>query len=396
MRDIAPFLTAYAFLLSIPANVCFPAAASRLHVSRPECGAHTAEFPSFVSRHGRKRGCTSAVSSCLQSRRSKPALSELRLNPPTCRVRWEAAPAASHQPPCWLFPAATALPSLSFAAPLYTPTSSPPQLTPGLLYPANDAGRSAASLRALNGGTGGHAAGPQHRVLRSFRGHRTLAPSFPAPWLLPVGPYSPPAETTSLWATKKGGGSTKNGRDSHPKYLGVKKFGGEFVLAGHIVVRQRGTRYKAGDGVRLCRDDSLTAIRSGYVDFMPVYKFENHFRKRRWLKRHRRRIHAGFLVSVLDSKEESRGYQKREQLVLLRTLASSWINGAAFNPSVPSHHHALAPGDSDEATVSDQVPEAMMCGPELGPGEERHSSNVSNESVTSALTTGLREGVAWI
>nr|CAJ20416.1 50s ribosomal protein l27, putative [Toxoplasma gondii RH] len=116
----------------------------------------------------------------------------------------------------------------------------------------------------------------------------------------------------------------------------VKKFGGEFVLPGHILVRQRGTRYKAGDGVRLCRDDSLTAVRSGYVDFLPVYKFEYHFRKRRWLKRHRRRVHAGFLVSVLDSMEESRGHQKRQELVLLRTLASSWVNGHTFSPAVPS------------------------------------------------------------
>ncbi|KFG31886.1 ribosomal protein RPL27 [Toxoplasma gondii GAB2-2007-GAL-DOM2] len=147
---------------------------------------------------------------------------------------------------------------------------------------------------------------------------------------------SPGGRTTFLWATKKGGGSTKNGRDSQPKFLGVKKFGGEFVLPGHILVRQRGTRYKAGDGVRLCRDDSLTAVRSGYVDFLPVYKFEYHFRKRRWLKRHRRRVHAGFLVSVLDSMEESRGHQKRQELVLLRTLASSWVNGHTFSPAVPS------------------------------------------------------------
>ncbi|KEP64527.1 UNVERIFIED_CONTAM: ribosomal protein RPL27 [Hammondia hammondi] len=153
---------------------------------------------------------------------------------------------------------------------------------------------------------------------------------------LETADLSPGGRTTSLWATKKGGGSTKNGRDSQPKFLGVKKFGGEFVLPGHILVRQRGTRYKAGDGVRLCRDDSLTAVRSGYVDFLPVYKFEYHFRKRRWLKRHRRRVHAGFLVSVLDSMEESRGHQKRQELVLLRTLASSWVSGHAFSPAVPS------------------------------------------------------------
>lgn len=161
----------------------------------------------------------------------------------------------------------------------------------------------------------------------------------------------PGGRATFLWATKKGGGSTKNGRDSQPKFLGVKKFGGEFVLPGHILVRQRGTRYKAGDGVRLCRDDSLTAVRSGFVDFLPVYKFEYHFKKRRWLKRHRRRVHAGFLVSVLDSMEESRSHQKRQELVLLRTLSSSWIGGQAFSPSVPSSEQALVHNEGQEPGI---------------------------------------------
>lgn len=80
-------------------------------------------------------------------------------------------------------------------------------------------------------------------------------------------------------------------------------------------------------GVKLCRDDSLTAVRSGFVDFNPVYKFEFHYKKRRWLQRHRRRIHAGYLVSVLDRKEDSPGYQKREKLALLRTLSSAWVSG---------------------------------------------------------------------
>lgn len=68
-------------------------------------------------------------------------------------------------------------------------------------------------------------------------------------------------------ATKKAGGSTRNGRDSNPKYLGVKRFGGQHVLAGEILVRQRGTRFHPGEHVGLGRDHTLYALVSGIVKF---------------------------------------------------------------------------------------------------------------------------------
>ena len=68
-------------------------------------------------------------------------------------------------------------------------------------------------------------------------------------------------------AHKKGLGSSRNGRDSNPKMLGVKVFAGESVSGGEIIVRQRGTRFRAGDGVGMGRDHSLFATRAGIVDF---------------------------------------------------------------------------------------------------------------------------------
>ncbi|GGI85234.1 50S ribosomal protein L27 [Legionella impletisoli] len=68
-------------------------------------------------------------------------------------------------------------------------------------------------------------------------------------------------------AHKKAGGSTRNGRDSNPKYLGVKRFGGQMVNAGEILVRQRGTKFHAGEGVGLGRDHTLYALVSGLVRF---------------------------------------------------------------------------------------------------------------------------------
>jgi large subunit ribosomal protein L27 len=68
-------------------------------------------------------------------------------------------------------------------------------------------------------------------------------------------------------AHKKAGGSTRNGRDSNPKYLGVKHFGGESVVAGNIIVRQRGTRFHAGDNVGVGRDHTLFALKDGHVRF---------------------------------------------------------------------------------------------------------------------------------
>jgi large subunit ribosomal protein L27 len=68
-------------------------------------------------------------------------------------------------------------------------------------------------------------------------------------------------------AHKKAGGSTRNGRDSNPKYLGVKRFGGQKVLAGNILVRQRGTRFHAGKNVGIGRDHTLFALTDGVVSF---------------------------------------------------------------------------------------------------------------------------------
>ena len=68
-------------------------------------------------------------------------------------------------------------------------------------------------------------------------------------------------------AHKKGGGSSRNGRDSTSKRLGVKAFGGEAVTAGAIIVRQRGTRIHPGDGVAKGGDDTLFAIRDGTIEY---------------------------------------------------------------------------------------------------------------------------------
>ncbi|MCA1749206.1 MAG: 50S ribosomal protein L27 [Parasphingopyxis sp.] len=68
-------------------------------------------------------------------------------------------------------------------------------------------------------------------------------------------------------AHKKAGGSSRNGRDSNPKYLGVKKFGGEKVSAGNIIVRQRGTKWRPGINVGLGRDHTIFALTDGHVRF---------------------------------------------------------------------------------------------------------------------------------
>lgn len=68
-------------------------------------------------------------------------------------------------------------------------------------------------------------------------------------------------------AHKKGGGSTHNGRDSQPKMLGVKKFGGETISAGAIIVRQRGTRFHPGTNVGIGKDHTLFALAHGTVSF---------------------------------------------------------------------------------------------------------------------------------
>ena len=69
-------------------------------------------------------------------------------------------------------------------------------------------------------------------------------------------------------AHKKAGGSTRNGRDSESKRLGVKRFGGQDVLAGNILVRQRGTKFHAGDNVGMGKDHTLFALIDGKVQFV--------------------------------------------------------------------------------------------------------------------------------
>lgn len=82
-------------------------------------------------------------------------------------------------------------------------------------------------------------------------------------------------------AHKKGQGSSRNGRDSNAQRLGVKRFGGQFVTGGSILIRQHGTRFKPGTNVGRGRDDTLFAIADGYV------KFQN-------------RGHRGKFISVLS------------------------------------------------------------------------------------------------
>jgi large subunit ribosomal protein L27 len=68
-------------------------------------------------------------------------------------------------------------------------------------------------------------------------------------------------------AHKKGASSSRNGRDSNPQYLGVKRYGGQSVKAGEILVRQRGTKFHPGPGVGRGRDDTLFALEAGAVEF---------------------------------------------------------------------------------------------------------------------------------
>ncbi len=70
-----------------------------------------------------------------------------------------------------------------------------------------------------------------------------------------------------LFASKKGAGSTRNGRDSNAQRLGVKKYGGEIVIAGNIIVRQRGTRFHPGENVGMGKDHTLFALCQGSVEF---------------------------------------------------------------------------------------------------------------------------------
>ncbi|MBT9595070.1 MAG: 50S ribosomal protein L27 [Vitreoscilla sp.] len=77
-------------------------------------------------------------------------------------------------------------------------------------------------------------------------------------------------------AQKKGGGSTRNGRDSQPKMLGVKAFGGQVIPAGSIIVRQRGTKFHAGTNVAMGRDHTLFALVDGTVSFKVKGELNRH------------------------------------------------------------------------------------------------------------------------
>ena len=79
-------------------------------------------------------------------------------------------------------------------------------------------------------------------------------------------------------AHKKGLGSSRNGRDSHAKRLGVKRFAGEYVKAGTIIVRQRGTKFHPGDNVGRGGDDTLFALVNGHVEFTRGDKRKVHVR----------------------------------------------------------------------------------------------------------------------
>jgi large subunit ribosomal protein L27 len=68
-------------------------------------------------------------------------------------------------------------------------------------------------------------------------------------------------------AHKKGVGSSRNGRDSNPQFLGVKRYGGQYVRPGNILVRQRGTKFHPGRNVKIGRDDTLFAVADGVVRF---------------------------------------------------------------------------------------------------------------------------------
>lgn len=92
-------------------------------------------------------------------------------------------------------------------------------------------------------------------------------------------------------AHKKAGGSTKNGRDSNPQYLGIKLYGGESAKPGAIIIRQRGTKFQPGFNVRRGNDDTLFAVESGKVVFqgrkVHVDPFEVETPRPQWLREYR-------------------------------------------------------------------------------------------------------------
>ena len=122
------------------------------------------------------------------------------------------------------------------------------------------AGRLAGLLLARGGGGGGGGAGAALRGAGAAGG-AAVCPASPRGCL-------GGALGAARGAQKKAGGTTRNGRESNPKYLGVKAYGGERVRAGAIVVRQRGTKFHPGEGVGMGRDHTLFALRPGRVQFV--------------------------------------------------------------------------------------------------------------------------------
>jgi len=87
-------------------------------------------------------------------------------------------------------------------------------------------------------------------------------------------------------AHRKAGGSTDNGRDSKPKYLGVKRFGGQKVKTGEILIRQRGTKFKPGPNTKLTKDDTIMTLTNGTVKFVTkkVLDFTGNLKKKTFVE----------------------------------------------------------------------------------------------------------------
>ncbi|HHX58688.1 MAG TPA: 50S ribosomal protein L27 [Candidatus Moranbacteria bacterium] len=87
-------------------------------------------------------------------------------------------------------------------------------------------------------------------------------------------------------ATRKAGGSTQLGRDSRPKYLGVKRFGGQKVKVGEILVRQRGSGFRAGKNTKITKDDTIIAVKDGVVKFVTkkIVRFTGTLKKAKFIE----------------------------------------------------------------------------------------------------------------
>lgn len=113
------------------------------------------------------------------------------------------------------------------------------------------------------------------------------------------------SESQKRWASKAAGGTTKNNRDSKPKYLGLKKGHGQLVQPGHILVRQRGTKFHPATGVVLGRDHTLSAKVPGYVHFI-----RTRLPKGRQIQGRPWRVRK--FVAVLPEKPAGMGYVRQD------------------------------------------------------------------------------------